>query len=166
MGGDTSFSLLTICCNISAALISWTFFFTCVKADVFHGHLKLIQMRARIKMLPPSSAFHPHLCTPIPAFVLPQNFTRPHNNLDEELPWLKTNLTANKQTNKQNKSTPPKTLTDFQLTLFPTPAQHLTTRTRRTAQRQGREGRSLCFTTITHLQSQWALKKHITSSLG
>lgn len=56
-------------------------------------------MKAMTKTLPPSSAFHPHLCTSIPAFVLPQKFTRPHNDLDQESRWLKTNLTANKQSN-------------------------------------------------------------------
>lgn len=117
-------------------------------------------------MLPPSSAFHPHLCTPIPAFVLPQKFTRPHNDLDQESPWLKTNLTAKKQTNKRNHPPPPKTLTDFQLTQFPAPAQHLTTWTLTAAQRQWREGRSPCFTTVTNLQSQWTLKKHSVLSLG
>lgn len=59
-------------------------------------------MKAMTKMLPPSSAFHPHLCIPIPAFFLPQKFTRPHNDLDQESWWLKTNLMANKQLNKTN----------------------------------------------------------------
>lgn len=62
-------------------------------------------------MLPPSSAFHPHLCTPVPAFVLPQQFTRPHNDLDQELP--ETNLTANKQTNKMNQPRLQNPVTDF-----------------------------------------------------
>lgn len=59
-------------------------------------------MTARIKMFPPFFAFHPHLCTPIPAFVLPQKFTKPHNDLDQELLWLKINLTANKQRKQIN----------------------------------------------------------------
>lgn len=110
-------------------------------------------------MLPPSSAFHPHLCTPVPAFVLPQKFTRPHNDLDQELPWLKTNPTANKQTNKTNQPHLQKPSRIFHLTQFPAPARHLTTETLRAAQRQGREGHGPSFATITNLPSQWTLKK-------
>lgn len=59
-------------------------------------------MRARIKMLPPSFASHPHLCSPIAAFFLPRKIAKPHKDLGQELPWLKKppNLTANKQTKK------------------------------------------------------------------
>lgn len=122
-------------------------------------------MRSGSKMLPPSSAFHPHLCTPIPAFVLPQKFTRPHNDLDQESPGLKINLPTNKQT--KNKSTlPPKTHTDFHLTHFPAPAQHLAAWTVR--QHKGRDGKDAApwFTTVTNLPSQWTLKKHSMSSQG
>lgn len=118
-------------------------------------------MRAGNKWLPPSSAFHPHRWTPVPAFVLPQKFTRPHDDLDRKSLWLKTNLTTNKQTKSSPSS---KIITEFQLTQFPAPAQHLTTWTLTTAQRQGLEGCRTCSATVTYLPSQWTLKKHRMSS--